>query len=79
VETFKIVLYSVLRNAAILALLLVAFPPIRNLIAEWIGRSIQHRYDTKLEELRAANEKELNLRESTRPHVLPRIQDCLGP
>jgi hypothetical protein len=51
-ESLKVVLYSVVTNAAILAL---ATFFIRN----WIERSIEHRYDKKLEELRTANEKEL--------------------
>jgi hypothetical protein len=51
-EIFRVVLYTVLTNALIL-------PLVTFFIRKWIESSIQYRYNTKLEELRTANEKEL--------------------
>jgi hypothetical protein len=56
VQTLITVLFSVLGSTAILAV--VAFL-IHDSIVQSI-RSIQHRFDTKLEEVRTANERELN-------------------
>ncbi len=49
-------LLSTVSAAAVVAVVVFIF---RHRITEWIGRSIQHSYDARLEELRAANEREL--------------------